>query len=92
MPNTNQHLRAFVIKFHGPTCFRGARISIHDQRNNLRRYLSYDYAIGDLCDQAWAFLESKDIEPAFYCEMASRDLCILSENFTSHILGEKKEK
>ena len=90
---TEQHLRAFTVKYLGPTCFKGARIVIHDQRFNVRRYLSYDYSVGNVLSQGWAFLESKGIDPAYYCEMHSMKggHVILTENFTHHILGTSSE-
>ena len=91
MKQIDKHLRAFWVRYIGPTCFKGARVVVHDQRNNVRRYLPYDYALGDILDQGWAFLESKGIQPEFYCEVHKGGHHILTSNFTTQILGTKHD-
>jgi len=91
MKTTDGHLRAFHIKYIGPTWTKGARVCVHDQRNNVRRYLPYDYSIGDVLDQGWAFLKAKGIDPEFYCELHQGGHHILTRNFTAQILGTKHE-
>lgn len=86
------HVRAFAIKYHGPTCFKGARVSIHDQRNNVRRYVPYDYAIGNVLEQGWTFLEGMGIKPTGHCILYGGTHLVLTDDFTTHILGSKQPK
>ena len=63
---TEQHLRAFTVKYLGPTCFKGARIVIHDQRFNVRRYLLLRLLGRQRPLSRMGVLESKGIDPAYY--------------------------
>ena len=59
-----KNYRQIKVKYIGPTNFRGSRICIYEPKryNNditKRIYLSYDYAIGDIQEQAYQYLISK---------------------------------
>ena len=56
LTNHIPRLRALHIEFFGPTNTKGARVRIKDERNNVTKWLSYDYAIGDIVGQAYAYL------------------------------------
>ena len=55
---TAEHVRMFEVKFLGPTNTRGARVVVKDTRRRpeVRVYLPYDYALGDILKQAEQFL------------------------------------
>lgn len=62
MPNFEiPRLRALHIEFFGPTNTKGARVRIKDERNNVTKFLPYDYAVGDIVDQAYAYLKEKGV-------------------------------
>lgn len=54
-------LRALHIEFFGPTNTKGARVRIKDERNNVTKWLAYDYAIGDIVKQAYAYLQEREV-------------------------------
>ena len=92
MLDHNKHLRAFKVRYISPTCFKGARVQIHDQRNNVRRYASYDYSIGNVTEQAIAFLEARGITVDAFAELHKGDMLLLSSDFKTQILGQKGEE
>ena len=62
MPNFEiPRLRALHIEFFGPTNTKGARVRIKDERNNVTKFLPYDYATGDIVDQAYAYLKEQGV-------------------------------
>jgi hypothetical protein len=62
MPNFEiPRLRALHIEFFGPTNTKGARVRIKDERNNVTKFLPYDYAVGDIVDQAYAYLKEQGV-------------------------------
>ena len=54
--------RALHVQFYGPTNTKGARVRIKDLRRGDNVWLSYDYAVGDIVNQAGAYLQSQGIE------------------------------
>ena len=54
--------RALHVQFYGPTNTKGARVRIKDLRRGDTVWLSYDYAVGDIVNQAGAYLQSQGIE------------------------------
>jgi hypothetical protein len=54
-------LRALHIEFFGPTNTKGARVRIKDERNNVTKWLAYDYAVGDIVKQAYAYLQEREV-------------------------------
>ena len=92
MLDHTKHLRAFKVRYISPTCFKGARVQIHDQRNNVRRYAPYDYSIGDVTEQAIAFLELRGISVEWFAELKGGEMLLLSSDFKTQILGRKGEE
>lgn len=63
--NETEHQIAVLVKWHGPTNFKGARISLTLPRwDNKRVFLSYDHSARSAVDQAQAWLLSKGAEAA----------------------------
>ena len=54
-------LRSIHVQFYGPTNTRGARVRIKDERNNVTKFLPYDYATGNILTQAYEYLEEKGV-------------------------------
>jgi hypothetical protein len=59
-----KNYRQIKVKYIGPTNYRGSRICIYEPKRynddtTKRVYLSYDYAIGDVQQQAFEYLISK---------------------------------
>jgi|TARA_R100000482_G_scaffold12538_2_gene3745 hypothetical protein len=62
MPNHSiPRLRAIHIEFFSPTNTKGARVRIKDERNNVTKWLPYDYAVGDIVDQSYAYLQEQGV-------------------------------
>ena len=59
--NTLQRYRAIHVEFFGPTNTKGARIRIKDMRLGVTKWLSYDYAVGDIVNQAGDYLHTQGI-------------------------------
>ena len=62
--NNIPNLRQIKVKYISPTNFRGSRVCIYEPKryNNdktKRVYLSYDYAIGNIQEQAYNYLTDK---------------------------------
>ena len=62
--NNIQNLRQIKVKYISPTNYRGSRVCIYEPKryNNdktKRVYLSYDYAIGCIQEQAYNYLIEK---------------------------------
>ena len=62
--NNIPNLRQIKVKYISPTNFRGSRVCIYEPKryNNdktKRVYLSYDYAIGNIQEQAYKYLLEK---------------------------------
>ncbi len=54
-------LRALHIEFFSPTNTKGARVRIKDERNNVTKWLSYDYQIGDIVGQSYEYLKEQGV-------------------------------
>ena len=85
-------LRALHIEFFGPTNTKGARIRIKDERNNVTKWLSYDYAVGDIVDQSYTYLqeqgviqEGKDVYPMLLLHDTRRGYTLGVPNFETPI-------
>ena len=62
MPNHSiPRLRAIHIEFFSPTNTKGARVRIKDERNNVTKWLPYDYAVGDIIEQSYTYLEQQGV-------------------------------
>jgi len=62
MPNFDiPRLRALHIEFFGPTNTKGARVRIKDERNNVTKFLPYNYATGDIVLQACVYLKEQGV-------------------------------
>jgi len=61
LTNHIPRLRALHVEFFGPTNTKGARVRIKDERNNVTKWLSYDYAIGDIVGQAYVYLKEQGV-------------------------------
>jgi hypothetical protein len=60
-----EHQIAVIVKWHGPTNYRGARISLTLPRwDNKRVFLSFDHSARSAVDQAQTWLNSKGAEAA----------------------------
>jgi hypothetical protein len=88
---TAQHVRMFEVKFLGPTNTRGARVVVKDTRRRpeVRVYLSYDYAVGDILKQAQAWLVNERGIQCLYHASTKDAYYLLSENFETEIRDEK---
>jgi hypothetical protein len=77
-----KNFRPFRVTFTSPTNHRGARVRIQDLRQGTRIFLSYDYAIGDIKEQAAQHLASIGI-PSTASALADieKGYIILSDNF-----------
>tara|TARA_B100000497_G_scaffold26232_1_gene30936 strand:- start:854 stop:1105 length:252 start_codon:yes stop_codon:yes gene_type:complete len=74
--------RAFHVEFYGPTNTKGARIRVKDMRQGTRVFLSYDYALGDVLEQASRYLTEKEITPdVLLLHDTTNGFTIGSENF-----------
>jgi len=67
--NTNtqseiEHLIAIIVKWHGPTNFKGARVSLTLPHWDKRVSFSYDHASRSMVDCATQWLASRSIEPS----------------------------
>jgi hypothetical protein len=63
--NETEHQIAVLVKWHGPTNYRGARVSLTLPRfDNKRVFFPYDDAERTTVDQAQAWLLSKGVEAA----------------------------
>lgn len=61
--NTAQNLVAVVVKYVGPTDYRGSRIKMSLPRFGESRSISYDYESRDAEDGAARFLRNNGCEP-----------------------------
>jgi hypothetical protein len=59
--NAIPRLRALHVEYFSPTNTKGARVRIKDERNNVTKWLSYDYAIGNVAGQAYAYLKEQGV-------------------------------
>lgn len=76
--------RAFHVEFYGPTNTKGARIRVKDMRQGTRVFLDYDYALGDVLEQASRYLTEKEITPdVLLLHDTTRGYTIGSENFST---------
>lgn len=91
-------LRALHIEFFGPTNTKGARVRIKDERNNVTKWLAYDYALGDIVDQAYRYLQGqgvikegtdmwgdKDVQPMLLLHDTRRGFTLGVPNFETPI-------
>lgn len=78
------NLRAFEIKYQGPTNHRGSRVKITDLRFNKSVTISYQYKYDNTFDQAVDFLKTKEIEIISKAE-GKECYILLTNNFTNQI-------
>ena len=63
--NETEHLIAIIVKWHGPTNFKGARVSLTlPHWENKRVSFSYDHASRSMVDNATQWLASRSVEPS----------------------------
>lgn len=79
--------RAFHVEFYGPTNTKGARVRVKDMRQGTRVFLEYDYALGDVLEQACRYLTEKGITPdVLLLHDTARGYTIGSENFETLLM------
>lgn len=79
------NLRAFKIKYIGPTDFRGSRVSITDTRHRERVLIPYNHQYNDCFEVAYWYLQTKGIK----CEFQSYDGdVLLTKDFSTKLKGE----
>jgi hypothetical protein len=80
--------RAFHVEFYGPTnTNKGARVRVKDMRQGTRVFLEYDYALGDVLEQACRYLTEKGITPdVLLLHDTTRGYTIGSENFETLLM------
>jgi hypothetical protein len=61
LTNHIPRLRALHIEFFGAINTKGARVRIKDERNNVTKWLPYDYEIGDIVGQAYVYLKEQEV-------------------------------
>lgn len=82
--------RQFKVTFLGPTNHRGARVKISEPKRfvdgkTISVTLSYDYAIGDIEQQALNYLLEKGFKPI--CRTSETSSCtILCDNWGSEFI------
>ena len=54
--HTLPRYRAIHVEFFSPTNTKGARVRVKDQRQGTTKFLPYNYAIGDIVEQASDYL------------------------------------
>ncbi len=79
-----ENLRAFEVKYLGPTNSRGSRVKIEDLRFNKSKTISYDYQFNDAGDIAENYLKSIGIKVA-YCSEAKIGYILTTKNFTKQL-------
>lgn len=79
-----KNLRCFIIKYKGPTDFKGARVSIKDLRFNKRVLIPWDHSLNGVFDIAEAYLKSRGIK-CQYMGSAGSDALIMSSDFETPI-------
>lgn len=78
------NLRAFEVKYQGPTNHRGSRVKITDLRFNKSVTIGYKYEYDNTFDQATDYLNTKGIQVISKAE--GKDCYILLTNdFTNQI-------
>lgn len=83
-------LRAFEVKYLGPTNHLGSRVKITDVHNNKSVTISFDYLYNNAHEVAEHYLEQQGI--TILCRAGSTKVdWLLSENFVTD-LGEKAPK
>ena len=83
-------LRAFEVKYLGPTNNRGSRVKITDLHNNKSVTISFDYSYNNAYEVAENYLEQQGIK--ILCRAGSTKVdWLLSENFETD-LGVKAPK
>jgi len=90
MPNHSiPRLRAIHIEFFSPTNARGARIRIKDERNNVTKWLPYDYAVGDIVDQSYTYLQEQGViqEGKDECDATGDNVLLLHDTRRGYTLG-----
>ncbi len=76
--------RAFHVEFYAPTNTKGARVLVKDMRQGTRVFLAYDYALGDVLEQACRHLREKEITPdVLLLHDTTSGYTIGSENFST---------
>ena len=87
--NTIPRLRALHIEFFGPTNTKGARVRIKDERNNVTKWLSYDYAVGDIVEQSCNYLQEQGViqEGKDECDPMGDHVLLLHDTRRGYTLG-----
>ena len=63
--NETDHQIAIIVKWHGPTNFKGARVSLTlPHWENKRVFFAYDHTYRSMVDNATQWLISRSVEPS----------------------------
>jgi len=87
MENLNHpNQRLFSVRFLSPTNHRGARVKVTDLVRQESVTMSYDYATGNVADQAAKFLVGRGIDDLTLCVNNTLDAYFISSpNFLASI-------
>lgn len=77
-----QNLRAFEVKYLGPTNNNGSRIKITDTRNKISIIISYDYEANNATETALKYLNSIGFRIVTKVCLERTDL-LLTDDFTT---------
>ncbi len=85
-----ENLRAFIVKYVGPTNSNGSRVKIADQRFGKSKTLSYDHST-DTKGTAVKYLEELGIKVRYQAEMKDAYI-LLTDNFDVSDITKKPKK
>ena len=78
--------RSIHVEAFGPTNTLGARVRVKDMRHGAVVWLPYDYSIGDIIEQAQAYLTAQRIpSDGVALHDTTRGYTIVTQNFATPI-------
>lgn len=84
--DTLPRYRAIHVEFFGPTNTKGARVRVKDLRQGKTKFLPYDYAVGDIVEQASDYLTSCGIQTdGLALHDTQRGYTLLTSNFDKEL-------
>lgn len=78
--------RYFRVTYVGATDYKPSRIKIHDMRQDIKKFISYDYEFNNISDQAISYLGKLGINvEALAIANKDSDCLLLTKNFSTEL-------
>ena len=85
MEENIKHLRAFIVRYLGPTNTRGSRVKITDKRNDRHKTIPYRYTTDSALETAIEYLGERGFNVVAYGDIGNANV-VLCDNWGNEFI------